>query len=588
MPMLEPVQIVEVWQPRCALRFGTAPCVATTDDGPRCYNTWGTCLDRAHYAGTGSIAWRFCKPRQALVPLYERTGEAIKTNALPMLQSVSVRSSKINVGSIRDGEKPLGVTGSCRIVLKDAPWDDAVGDYYRTLRTVSGGHFWAKWLARNPFFANMRIRIYEGYHGQALSEMQQRLYILDNVSGPDSNGTVTLEAVDPLRLTDDKRALFPRETDMRLSGALTATATTVTIQAGAVADLTDTFGNTPAKYLIIGSEVIRYTGHSGADGVWTLSGVARGQLGTTASTHSDGDAAQRVGRYNAMDAWDIAYDLAINHTDVPADLIDKDQWDDEAGVYLQGYSFSRTVTKPTAVNVLLGELMRDATFYIWWDERAQKIPLKAVRPEQSERTITDNTDIVAGSIALDREPDERISRVFVYFGQVDPTKGDDPTNFRQMRGRVDAEVENEAAGAEVRSKTIYSKWIESDTQATELTTRLLNRFGYTPRYFTVTLCDDTFRIGGVINVTSRVDVDTEGQPKTRRWQVIAAEQVKAGEAIEYQLQEFIYQASRYGVWMAEDATDYADATPEQRDLGGMWWTDEEGKMPDGTQGYLWQ
>ncbi|ARC90232.1 hypothetical protein B5V46_17270 [Rhodovulum sp. MB263] len=34
-----------------------------------------------------------------------------------MLRSVSVRSSKINVGSIRDGEKPLGVTGGVTVTL---------------------------------------------------------------------------------------------------------------------------------------------------------------------------------------------------------------------------------------------------------------------------------------------------------------------------------------------------------------------------------------------------------------------------------------------------------------------------------------
>lgn len=587
--MREPVQIVELWQPRCSLRFGTAPCVATTAKGPRCYNTWGSCLDRAHYTGTGSIAWRFQKPVQAMVPLYARTGEDIATNALPLLVDVSVSSSRINVGSIRDGEKPLGVTGSVRIRLRDAPFDDQVGDYYRDLRTVSGGSFWSKWAARNPFYANMLVRIYEGEAGQALSAMESRLYVLDNVEGPDSAGNVTLTAVDPLRLTDDKRAMFPRETDMRLSSAISETTTTIVIEASVVADLTDTFGNTTTKYMAIGSEIIGYTGHTGADGVWTLTGVTRGVLGTTAATHAAASGAQRTGRYELMDAWDIAYDLITGHTQVPAAFIDKPAWDAEAGVYLQGYAFSRTVVTPTPVNKLLGELMRDGTFYIWWDERAQTIPLKAIRPESASAAVTDNEHIVAGSLEISREPDERISRLFVYFNQLDPTKGDDPRNFSQMRGRIEADVEAEAAGADIRSKTIYSRWIVSDAQALELTQRLLARYRYSPRYLSVTMVDQTFEIGQIVKVTTRCDTDTEGQARSLRWQIIAAQQVKAGEAVEYQLQEFIYQATRYAVWMADTAVDFDTLTEEQKESGiGGWWSNVDGQMSDGSEGYLWQ
>ncbi|RAP39284.1 hypothetical protein BYZ73_21335, partial [Rhodovulum viride] len=282
---------------------------ASLADGPRCYNCWGTCLDRDHYRGDGSIAWRFVPPTQALVPLYDRTGEHIGTNAFPTLRSVSVRSSKINVGSIRDGEKPLGVTGGVTVTLTDAPFDDYVGDWSRAVRGPRPGFFWAKWCARNPFYANMFLRVYEGFAGEALADMEQRLYILDSVDGPDSDGTVTLKGVDPLRLTDESRAQFPRETEMRLAGDITATTTAITIEASTPADITDQFGNTATRYLGIGSEIIGYTGSSGSDGVWTLSGVTRGALGTEAASHGDEDSAQRVGRYELMDAWDIARDL---------------------------------------------------------------------------------------------------------------------------------------------------------------------------------------------------------------------------------------------------------------------------------------
>ncbi|MBL3608201.1 hypothetical protein [Rhodovulum sulfidophilum] len=587
MPPREPIQIVELWQPRCAERFGVAPCRATLADGPRCYNCWGTCLDREHYRGDGSIAWRFVKPTQALVPLYERTGEHVATNPFPMLRSVSVRSSKINVGSIRDVEKPLGVTGGVTVSLTDAPFDDYVGDWYRAARGARSGSFWAKWCARNPFYANMFLRVYEGVAGDALADMERRLYVLDSVDGPDSNGRVTLKGVDPLRLTDQSRAQFPRETEMRLSGDIAADATDVVIEAAREADLSDRFGNTETRYLCIGSEIIGYTGYSGAEGVWTLSGVTRAALGTKAASHSDDASAQRTGRYELMDGYLIAHDLLTGHTPVPAEFVDFDAWQTEASTYLNGYAFSRTVHKPTAVNKLFGELVRDGTFYIWWNEREQLIDFKAVRPEQSSVAITGDAHIVAGSLAQAREPDERISRIFIYYNPENPTKSDDPDNYRSMRGRIEPDFEMEAGGADVRSKTIYSRWITTDAQAYELCQRLLSRFRTTPRYLTATLADGALRIGEVADLTTRLDVDTEGQPVTRRWQVIKAQQVKPGEVTEYLLQQFIYQATRYLVWMDDDAPDFGSATDDEK-LNGFWWADEDGLMPDGSEGYLWQ
>lgn len=563
-------------------------CTATTAMGPRCYNTWGTCLARKAYDGSGEIAWRFAKPGQALPRLYRHTGETVGTDPLPLLSSVSVRSSKINVAAIRNGEKPLGVTGGCTVTLSDAAFDDYVGDWYVAERRRRGGSFWAKWTARNPYFGNMRLRIHEGFAGQPLEEMSARLYLLDSVDGPDSDGRVTLTGVDPLRLTDSKRATFPRETEITLKADLDATGTVVRVVARDSADLADSFGNTARRYITLGSEIIGYDGYADeGDGIYLLSGVGRGELGTEAGTHDADDACQRAGRYAQMDAWAIAHDLIVGHTAIPAEFVDAAAWEAEAGVYLQGYQFSRTVSKPTAVNALLGELMRDGTFYLWWDERAQTIPLKAVRPEVGTAVLTDATDFVAGSLKMEREPDERISRVFVYYNPIDPTASDDATNFRHLRGRIDADAESEDAGAEVLTKTIYSRWIVADTHADEMLQRLLARFSAVPRYLTATLVGDGHRIGEVVDVTTRLDVDSEGAERTRRWQIISAQQVRAGETTQYRLQEFIYQGSRYAGWMADDAADHSsDVAAESLVVG--WWSDDDGLMADGSEGYNWQ
>lgn len=588
--MNEPVQIVELWQPRCSLRWGVGDCPATLADGPMCFSCHGTCTRKEAYVGDGSITWRFVKPGQYLPPMYERDGEHIKADPLPLLVSASVRSSRINIGALRDGEKPLGITGRASFQFLDAPFDDYVGDYNLALRTKRKGNFWAKFTARNPFFGNMRITVYEGFVGQTLDQMTKRLHMVEGIDGPSSDGKVSISAVDPLRLADEKRAKFPRETEIEVFEDFDISTTAVRVIAGNAADMTDAFGNTSTRYLTIGSEILGYTGQTDeGDGKYLLIGVTRGTLGTTAAAHKAKDKAQRAGHYELMDAWDIAYDLATNHTPIPNEFFDKDQWDAEAGVYLQGYQFTRTVPAPKPVNGLLGELMRDATFYIWWNEKTQTIPLKAVRPEIATRTITDAGDFVAGSIDIERKPEERISRAVVYFGVIDPTKGDDPANYRQKRGRIAADAENEDGGAQIMEKVIFSRWIVNDTHAREMLQRMLARFAYTPVYLPVTMVDDGMSIGDVVRVQTRLYVDTEGEELIKRWQVIEAQVVKPGETTQYLLQQFIYQADRYGVWMADDAPDWDDLSEEQKEgASGMWWSDEDGKLTDGSQGSLWQ
>ena len=99
-----PVVIAEVTQPRCALRFGVGDCTATGT--PKCYNTYWTCLDKPNYDPTGSIAWRFSRPGDDVDWLYEEDagGNNIKTNAIPILETASHTSSRINPGAARTGE----------------------------------------------------------------------------------------------------------------------------------------------------------------------------------------------------------------------------------------------------------------------------------------------------------------------------------------------------------------------------------------------------------------------------------------------------------------------------------------------------
>lgn len=584
----EPVVIVELFQPRCGLRFGVAPCAAT--GGPKCYQTWGSCRDRASIDLSGSITWRFRRPGAGILPMYAEAGEHILTNPIPLLVSVSTTSSAINTGAQRDGQAPLGIRASCTVTLKDGPWDDHVGDFYLTDRAGVQGNFWAKWRARNAFYSGFMLRIYEGYAGQALVDMQRRDYVLESVDGPDASGRVVLMGKDPLRLADVRQAQFPRATDIRLVGDIDAATTAIRVN-GFVADLDADFGNTGTRrFLRIGQEIVLYTGRTLVSGsVYDLTGVQRGVLDTVAAAARSDAVCQRVGRYERMRPWEIAGDLIDNHTPIPAGYRDAAAWADEGLDHLVTQIATRTVAAPEPVDRLLGELCQQGNFAIWWDERRRTIPMLANRPPSGDPVvISDRLNVLKGTAQTRDDPEAQISRVAIYYNPRGPFDLDKAETYRTLRLTIDGEIE--AAAGAVRTLTVYAKWITRDTDAVRFAARLLLRYRLPTRYLALELDakDRAIRIGDVLDVTTGAFVDVEGQALATRWQVVRAEEHRPGDAVRLELQSYFF-LGRFGVIMPADATpDYVDATDAEKAVGCYLADAATGLMPNGDPPYLLQ
>lgn len=589
----ETVQIVEIIQPRCVNRFGTSPCTATGT--PKCYNVYWTCGDTANYDSSGSITWRFSRPQDQLRWVYEETtADDIKTNCIPILRGVSSTSSRINIGSSRKGESPLGTRATVTIEMQDAPWDDHVGDFYLAYRTAPAKQpgFWALWTARNPFYPNIKIKVYEGYKGQALSAMQVRLYDLENVSGPDAGGKVTITGRDPLDKARRRKAKFPATSQIDLAADIDETTQTVAVTC-LEAELSTAYGNTGAtRFIAIDEEIIEYTGYTGTAPDYTLIGARRGRLGTSPAPHSENDAVQRVGRYESIRMYEIAEDLLKNHTEVDDAYVNTDgQWDDEGQSYLSTIRGTATIPEPEAVEDLLGELCRDGMFSIWWDERLQRIPLLAIRPPgQTPVVWTDAENILQGQYSKAVKPDDRMTRVSIFFRPRDPFAArDDVKNYENRRVRIDAEVEStDATGGEIVENVIYSRWLQTFGNSLLVGAAQLLRYRLPPQYVTVTVDakDRDIAIGDVVDLEARHQIDTEGNPVTTRWQVIDATETTAGERMQVQMQSYIY-VGKFAIIMANDAPVYADATESER-LSGCWFAENNGLMPDGSEPYLLQ
>ena len=586
-----PVVIAEVTQPRCALRFGVGDCTATGT--PKCYNTYWTCLDKPNYDPTGSIAWRLSRPGDDVDWLYEEDagGNNIKTNAIPILQKASHTSSRINPGASRTGESPLGRSATAQIKLTDGVWDDHVGDFYLADRTprASPVGFGTLLNARNPFYPGWTAKIYEGYKGQALSQMQSRVFDVEQVVGPDAGDSFTIQCRDPLDGLRERNAEYPPTSQIDLRGDIDSSTTTIPVRCLA-AQLTADYGNTgTTRYIVIGDEIISYTGHTGTEPDLTLTGVVRGVLSSQASSHSDDDAMQRGAYHVDQRPYVIASYIIKEHTIILDSYIDDADWNAEGNRYLSTLTATSFLPEPVEVKKLLGELGRDGLFSIWWDDRLQTIPLLAVRPP-SVTPVKWNDDDNISSLVQTTRIEDRMTRVTVRFGVRDWTASlSELATFQNRAIRVETEVElAEAAGGKVVDNTINSRWVQTFANATLISASLLRRFRLPPRYITLVVDakDRTINIGDPIDLTTRYIRDSEGNAIETRWQVIGVDDLKPGSQIKVELQSY-QDIGKFSIIMENDAPDYADATDAER-LVGCWIAEDNGRMPDGSDPYLFQ
>ena len=503
-----------------ALRFtGTQPC----------FNTRSTCQDPANY-DKGVQVLRFVDKRSPLPK---------DDYYIPSLTGVNVTPAKLNPGGADRNARALGQRASLSVRFLDHPHNDRLVDPYRSERDynpVDRGTFWTKWRARNPYYMQRPMRLRSGYlkDGAIVDEIT-REFVITGFSGPDSNGNVTVSGKDVLTLAEDEKAQAPIASRGKLSAPLTAGATSFTLTPSGI-------GNSeyPASgWVRIGKEVASFTRSGDA------MTITRGQFGTEVKSHDEGDSVQLCLRYEAVAPEDILYDLLLSYANIPAQYLDKAQWDVEAEKYLTRL-YTAIITEPVGVSKLISEMCQQMYFTIWWDERIGKVIMKAVRLAQEDEVfeLDDNRHLIADSISWKDLSDELITQVWVYYGQLDPTeKLDQGSNYAAVSITADPDAEGPDKHNLRRIKTIFSRWISSISAAAaeNLGQRILNRYGNAPRQvtFRVDAKDDYLWLGNYIRMTNRLKVNQFGLQAPVNLQIFEAEESRLGSEYKFTAQEFI-------------------------------------------------
>jgi len=403
----------------------------------------------------GDVTWRFAEPTEYL----DRT-----ILCIPSIAGVSYDAGTISLG------ESLGKRASVTATFRDHR-------HAMDGESFDSGTFWGKWRARyGQKLRGRNLRLIRGVLGQPIEQMERRHFFIDSVDGPTPQGAYTIVAKDLLKFADGDRALAPKLSNGRLAGSIDDDDTAATLSPAGVGNL-----EYPASGLIClgGKEIVAFTRSGDA---LTLT---RGQMGTVGMAHAAGDRAQLVLWYDGDDVADIVFDLFATYGGMPAECLPLADWQAETGQHL-GVIYARAITEPTPVNKLVAELVEQAALAVWYDELARAVRLQVLREiATSVATFGDDT-IMAGTLEVKEQPGKRLSQVWTYFGQRDPTdRGDAEDNYRAALATVDLVAETAYGGPEI--DTVMGKWIATLAAAERHNDIKLSRFRDPPRAFSFDL-----------------------------------------------------------------------------------------------------
>lgn len=426
----------------------------------------------------------------------------------PQLASVQTSPPKIEPG------KSIGFRATAKVNLFDFISTDAFelqGDY--SDRRVTGSHF-QKLKARN-YLINRKAEIVRGFNPDNYSSAntQVETYVIDSISDPAPDGSVTLNLVDHLILVEDKQAKAPTVS----RGVLTSTFTTSDPTLSYSSTITDEYGAvSDTVFIVIGKELIECTVTSST----VLAVVNRAQGGTELAEHASGETIQKCIVYNDENIIDIITDLITSHTKIPVSYIPTADWVSLKANELSAFNLSRTIHKPTDVKKLLTELIVLAGLSMYVDVINNELVIVPT-PDFATSVITFDEDehLIMDSVSVRDDKKSKITRQSLLWDKVSVTESDDENNYRKSFQVIDAIVEQEAnEGVVSEAKTVKSNWLINTTEDNSLATnycqRQVNRFSHTPkqvkfkldqRHVDQLVSGDRFWLGSIFDInTSKI------------------------------------------------------------------------------------
>ncbi len=421
-----------------------------------------------------------------------------------------------------DPGKSIGRRAKASVKIADSV-DNDVYVPYADRRTTRATLF-SKILARNPNIEGRTLRIKTGFDPLNYDESNfvTREYIIDNVNL--DKGVLSVSALDPLILTEDKKAKAPLPSKGNLAVAITDASTTITYKD----DIDLAYGSSGTVFVRIDSEVIECTVGTGK----ILNITTRAYGGTEKKDHDINATVQKCLSYTNTGVVDIVEGLLKNYTKIKTSL-----YDDYTAVKAATSSIqlSALITKPVAVKALVNELVINGDLNIYYDEEKQKIRIRrTIDDEAGKISLNEELHIKQDSTSVSRLPQEQLTRFTSGWAPVNATKASGDEDFKVVFQAINANLEIDKAKGEVNEgEVFYNRWLTSDsshvTIGTGIVQRMLDRTEKVPEEFRFTIDAESafetqgseLKPGAIISIESSRTVEPDGSNSARSFQVLS-------------------------------------------------------------------
>ena len=534
------ISIIEIDLPVCQNVYSQFPCTAPAAEEP-CYNCRSTCKDLPNIDEQPETVY-FSKPSDKIKDIRSAGGAlGVEATIIENIESISYSPPELMLG------KSIGVRSSLTVNFVDhrSPDTDNSGDKYvdqRDYDPYTQGTYFGKLRARYPYIKTLPVRWKQGSDAMAYADYDTRHFVLDATRGPDVNGSYSIIAKDILKLTDGERSVVPFVTGLTTSVVFDAA------YLGSIGTFADDgrpffLGD---GYVNLGNkEIAQYVRSFPGGGTISIDLVARAQFNTEAVDNSSGNSIslQECEYYDGAFPQIVMANMLISQAGVDPSYISTAEWFTEWQANInRTYDF--IFPRPEPVVNIINEILEQTASTMWWDNRAQQIRWQVLKKPVVQSLPYDDQSIVKGSLNIRDDYSGRVSRVFIYFGMINPLKNiTDKDNYSTIVLRTELESEK-FFGETPAYKEIYSRFIPSasvDT-AERLGDLILQRFSFPPRRVAFKLLNNGDYIepvlGGAYKVKSFEMQDASGLEKVMDFQVTSV--INSANYITVKGEEILY------------------------------------------------
>lgn len=535
----QPVQIVELYLDKCSLSYGVAPCsaaIGSTGDR-KCFNTSATCQDRSNYT-IGTKVYRFATAR---IDGIQQPGDG---PTFPTLMSVKTAPTILTPG------KGLGVRSSLSINIQDHPWTDAGIDPYlpdRNYDPDNRGSFWGKFLSRNRFYENRRIDVLTGFlnpdGSYDAANFKRRTYIITKISGPNSSGTVTIDAKDPLKLADGEKAKWPEASQAVLVSNINNTQTSIALTDPELS-VTE-WWDAGQRYIRCEEEIMKATAITGSGTTTPTLTVVRGSMPTwydfslnVAYAHDINASVQPCWMFEDEPVYNIVYFFLNTVAGINPAYLPLSEWEEEINDGFQYLRFSTLLTEPVDVKTLLTEIT-ELSVMIWWDERASVVRMRGLRFQQLiGDQINDDSSIVKDSVAITEDVKELTTQSWIYFDVAWPLADMDKLrSYRVVDIRANLEREDPAEYGRSAIRSIRTRWLPRSQLgvASEVGGLIVRQYQDVRKAISFTMDgkDDRYWTGDTIGLATHNIQDDTGETVAKNYLITQVEEMFTNSGVKY-------------------------------------------------------